>query len=296
VEVIHCENVTKLQGKAKALDQLSFSIKENTITGLIGRNGAGKTTLLKILGGLWRETSGEVKVLSRRPFNSLYVSENSIYIDDAFHFPSHLNLKEILREGERFYPNWNRTLAERLFDYFEFHPKQTHANLSKGKRSTFNMIIGLASRCKVTLYDEPTAGMDRAVRKEMYRVLLKDYLEYPRTIIISSHYLEELEDLLEDVLLLDNGKKVLHLPMDELKEFAVGLTGRSEVLLQWLRGKTILHQQNAGPNELYAVVKKEDISLPEAQRLGMTISPVSSSDVCVYITDRGQGGIDRVFR
>ena len=68
----------------------------------------------------------------------------------------------------------------------------------------------------------------------MYRVLLKDYLEYPRTIIISSHYLEELEDLLEDVLLLDNGKKVLHLPMDELKEFAVGLTGRSEVLLQWL--------------------------------------------------------------
>ncbi|MDY0410295.1 ATP-binding cassette domain-containing protein [Paracerasibacillus soli] len=109
-------------------------------------------------------------------------------------FQSSLTLKELLHQGEVFYENWDMDFAMRLFKYFSFHPDDIHENLSKGKKSTFNMIFGVASRCPLTIFDEPTTGMDAAVRKDFYRVLLRDYIAYPRTIIISSHYLDEIEN------------------------------------------------------------------------------------------------------
>src|SRR5690625_885506 len=209
MNIIECNQLTKSYGQLKALDHLSITIQENKITGLIGRNGAGKTTLLKTLAGYWRETSGEVKVFSEKPFDNLNVSANAIFIDDQIKFPESLTLMEILKQGENFYERWDMGFAKRLFKYFSFDEKQVHNNLSKGKISTFNVIFGLASRCALTMFDEPTTGMDAAVRKDFYRALLKDYLANPRTIIISSHHLDEIEDLLEDVLLIDQGNKYL---------------------------------------------------------------------------------------
>ena len=286
MKVVACENLIKTQGQLKTLNDVSFSIEENTITGLIGRNGAGKTTLLKILAGFWRGTSGDVKVFAESPFNNLLVSANAINIDDQMDFSTALTIKEILDEAGRFYEKWDRDLAQRLFDYFSFHPKQIHQNLSKGKKSTFNMIIGLASRCALTMFDEPTTGMDTAVRKDFYRALLKDYIAHPRTIIISSHHLEEVEDLLEDVLLLESGKKHLHLPMDVLKEYAVGLTGRTEIILQWTYHKEIIYQKNMDHDTTYVVVKNDYFPLEQAKRLGIKISPVPASDLCVYLTNK----------
>lgn len=296
MRVIECEGLIKKQGQLKAINDLSFTIEENTITGLIGRNGAGKTTLLKVLAGFWRATAGDVKVFSEGPFNNLLVSANSIYIDDQMDFPTSLTIKEILDEAGRFYEKWDKQLAGRLFDYFSFHPNQIHNNLSKGKMSTFNMIIGLASRCALTMFDEPTTGMDAAVRKDFYRALLKDYIAHPRTIIISSHHLEEVEDLLEDVLLIENGEKHLHLPMDELKQYAVGLTGRTEIILQWTHDKEVIFKESIGNDTTYIVVRNDYLPVDQAKRLGIKISPVSSSDLCVYLTNKTKGGIDDVFK
>lgn len=296
MKVIECGGLIKRQGQLNALNDLSFTIEANTITGLIGRNGAGKTTLLKILAGFWRITAGDVKVFSESPFNNLLVSANSIYIDDQMDFPTSLTIKEILDEAGRFYEKWDKQLAERLFDYFSFHPKQIHNNLSKGKKSTFNMIVGLASRCALTMFDEPTTGMDAAVRKDFYRALLKDYIAHPRTIIISSHHLEEVEDLLEDVLLIENGKKHFHLPMDELKQYAVGLTGRTEIMLQWTHDKEVIFKESIGNDTTYMVVRNDFLPVEQAKSLGIKISPVSSSDLCVYLTNKTNGGIDDVFK
>ncbi|WP_087974401.1 ATP-binding cassette domain-containing protein [Oceanobacillus rekensis] len=296
MNVIECEGLTKKQGQLKALNDLSFSIKENTITGLIGRNGAGKTTLLKILAGYWRQTVGDVNVFEESPFNNLFVSANTIYVDDQMNFPRVLTLPEILKEAERFYEKWDQNFAERLFDYFSFYPNQTHSQLSKGKKSTFNMIVGLASRCALTMFDEPTTGMDAGVRRDFYRALLKDYLVHPRTIIISSHHLDEIEDLLEDVLLIDQGRMFLHLSMDELKEYAVGLSGRTEVIMQWTSNLEVLHTKQVGENTTYSVVKNNSFPLVQAKQLGVEVSPVSASDLCIYLTSRMKGGIDNVFK
>jgi ABC-2 type transport system ATP-binding protein len=297
MNVIECKGLTKKYGSLAALDNLHCTIEENKITGLIGRNGAGKTTLLKMIAGFLQPTSGEIKVFLEKPFNNLFVSANVIFINDQMELPTALNLKDILMAAESFYKNWDAELAEGLFDYFSLNEGQYIQDLSKGMRSTFNMILGLASRCALTIFDEPTTGMDTAVRKDFYRALLKDYIAHPRTILISSHHLDEIEDLLEDILLLKEGKEHLHLPISDLKEWAIGLQGRADLIRQWTRDREVVHMESRGVNYSYAVVRNDytNSDLQEARTAGLDLSQVSSSDLCVYLTRKTKGGIDDVF-
>jgi ABC-2 type transport system ATP-binding protein len=294
MKVIECRNLGKKFFRKSVLNELTFSIEENTITGLIGRNGAGKTTLLKILAGFIKETSGDVRTFDVKPFNSLQVSANSIFVDDQMSFPPALQLHEILEEAGRFYPNWDMKLAKGLFDYFSFDPKHYHNLLSKGKTSTFNAVVGLAARCPLTLMDEPTTGMDEAVRKDFYRAMLKDYIAFPRTIVISSHHLNEIEDLLEDVLLIKDGKVKLHMPISDLKEWAIGFKGPSEKVLAMTEGKEILYKNQMGMDTLYVVVEN-DYPVSVLESSGLEVTSVRASDVCVYLTNDSKGGIDDVF-
>lgn len=298
MSVIQCKGLSKSYGKIKAIDQLSFEIEENKITGLIGRNGSGKTTLLKIIAGYLKPTSGELKVFSKKPFNSLDVSANSMFIDDAMSFPESFTLRDILTEVAPFYANWNSSLASSLFEYHSFDPKQQHSKLSKGSKSTFNSILGIASRCPLTILDEPTTGMDSAVRKDFYRALLKDYLEYPRTIIVSSHLLSELEEVLEDILLIDHGTKRLHLPVLELKELAFGIRGNAETVLSFTEGKEVIHQEDFAKGSLYVVIRRALIQqqIEQIRQRGLEVHPVSTDDLCVYLTAKTKGGIEDVFK
>ncbi|WHY86906.1 ABC transporter ATP-binding protein [Neobacillus novalis] len=295
--VIECRGLTKVYGGAKALNNLSCNIEENKITGLIGRNGAGKTTLLKIIAGFLKETSGELTVFSENPFNNLLVSANVIFIHDQMNLPTSLNLKEILETAASFYENWDHDLANRLLEYFSLNPLQHHNGLSKGMKSTFNVIFGLAARVPLTLFDEPTSGMDAAVRKDFYRALLKDYLAHPRTIIISSHHLNEIEDLLEDILLMKDGKELLHLPIADLKEWGIGLQGKTAIVDEWTQNKELIYTKSVGFDQSYVVVRN-DFSESEWQKAriaGLELTPVTSSDLCVYLTSKTKGGIDDVF-
>ncbi|MEH7883973.1 ABC transporter ATP-binding protein [Bacillus sp. JJ1609] len=295
--VLEFESVTKSYGKKKALDDLTFSLGENKITGLIGRNGAGKTTMLKIAAGFLRETSGEIKVFGEHPFNNLTVSANTILIDNDMNLPAALTLEEILQTAEDFYPNWDMKLAQRLFQYFSLHPKQTHPGLSKGMKNTFNAIMGLAARCPLTIFDEPTNGMDAGVRKDFYRALLKDYIAYPRTILISSHHLNEMEDILEDILLLKDGKKFLHMPVEELREYAAVVSGKEDAINHWLRDQEVFHKSIDGFGRVYAVIKNDisDEQISSARQNALEFSTISNEDLCLFLTSQEKGGIDDVF-
>lgn len=297
MSVIECRDLTKTFRGTKALNNLSFKLEDNKITGLIGRNGAGKTTLLKIIAGHMKETSGEIKVFSEKPFNNLLVSANTIFLHDQMNLPTALNLMETLEVGASFYGNWDSELANRLFEYFSFNPLQHYNGLSKGMKSTFNMIIGLSARCPLTIFDEPTTGMDAAVRKDFYRALLKDYIANPRTIIISSHHLNEIEDLLEDIFLLNNGKELLHMSVADLKEWAIGIQGKTPIVDEWTQNKEVIFTKSMGLENKYVVVKNDlsEEELQNARLAGMEVSPVTSSNVCVYLTSKTNGGIDDVF-
>lgn len=297
MKIIECSGLTKIYGSIRALNDMAFDIEENTITALIGRNGAGKTTLLKTIAGFIPQTGGEIKVFSEKPFNSIKVAANTIFVDHQLAFPASLTIDDILASAGSFYEKFDQALAEGLLDYFGINPLQYPDKLSQGMRSTFLGVLGIAARCSLTLMDEPTIGMDASVRQDFYRALLKDYMAHPRTVIISSHHLNEIEDLMEDILLIKEGKELLHLPITELTEFALGFRGKSDQVRANTLGKEVFHQESLGKDGWYAVVRNDYLEeeLNSAKMSGIEILPVSAEDLSVYLTAKSKGGIDDVF-
>lgn len=291
--VVTCSQLTKKYRNYQALSIENLEIRENSLTGLIGRNGAGKTTLLKLIAGFSRPTSGEVKVFGRKSFDDLTVSANSFFVDDQITFPGGLTLGGILLEMARFYPNWDQKLATKLCKYFNLNEQQNPKDLSKGKKSTFNMIIGLSTHAQLTILDEPITGMDVSVRKDFYRLLLKSYLAHPRTIIVSSHHLNEMEGILENIILLDQGSVVFHLPVDDVQEYAVGVSGEFAFVTEWAKDKEVLYKEEFG-SELYVVIKRTSL-VGEIARRDFKITAVSPTDLAIYLTNKTKGGIEDVL-
>jgi ABC-2 type transport system ATP-binding protein len=297
MNVVDCSGLTKTFGRTTAISNMSFTLAPNKITGLIGRNGAGKTTLLKLIAGYLLPSAGSIQVFSENPFNNIKVSANMIFVDENMVLPASMNLGEILASAGSFYANWDHKLAVGLCTYFNLHLGQYHSKLSKGMRSAFNAILGLAARCPLTIFDEPTTGMDAAVRKDFYRALLKDFMQYPRTVILSSHLLNEIDDILDDILLIKDGEKCLHLPIHELKEYAVGLQGKEETIAKMAEKAEVLYRKKLGINSMYMAVRNQftEEELQKARLRGVAISPVTADDLCMYLTAQHKGGIDDVF-
>jgi ABC-2 type transport system ATP-binding protein len=295
--VINFDNVSKAYDDRLLIDDLSFKLPPAGIVGVIGANGAGKTTLLKMIAGYLRKSAGEIQVFAEHPFNSLKVSANTIFVDDRMCMPTNLSLAETLQTARQFYTNWDEELAQRLFRYFSLPAQQNYSTLSKGMKSTFNLIIALSARCPLTILDEPTSGMDSAIRKDFYRALLKDYIAHPRTIILSSHLLGEVEHILEHILLIKEGELCLHQSIDDLKQWAIGLQGQADTVLDAVKNKEVYFKDHLGKDSMYAAVKNDftQSNLQEVKAAGIVIQPVAVDDLCNYLTNATVGGIDDVF-
>ncbi|KGR75684.1 ATP-binding cassette domain-containing protein [Ureibacillus manganicus] len=294
---IVCNEVIKKYRNHKALKSMSFLIEEDKITGLIGRNGAGKSTLLKIVAGLQKATSGHVQIYGEQPFNNLKVASNLVFIEDTMSFSPIFNLGELFQMAKDFFPHWQDDLARKLLAYANISEKEYHHHLSKGQKSTFNLIYGLATRCKVTLLDEPMNGMDEAIRSDMYRAILKEYIAFPRTIIISSHHLHEIEHLTEDVLLINHGHVTLHAPLEDVKGLLVKLVGNITKIKESIPSAEIYYENESLVNG-EVIVEATSIASRETElsQQGISIHPVSASEVCKYLTSQTRGGIDDVFK
>lgn len=298
MNAVETTQLVKNFGKQRAIDQLNLEVTEDTITGLIGRNGAGKTTLLKLIAGFCKPTAGQITVLGDKPFNSLAVSSNMIFVDDDMAFPKSMRISELLAEMRRFYINFDGALADRLLDYFGIDKTKHCHRLSKGMRSTFYAVMGIAARAPLTIFDEPTTGMDAAVRKDFYRVLLKEYIAWPRTILLSSHLLGELSELLEDIILIDSGRLVEKFTADEAETYAVGLQGPETAVQQVVGSRQVLYREVLAADAVY-MAAKTPLSPEEthkAQQLGVALSPVKTEDLCIYLTRTDKGGIDDALR
>lgn len=289
--MIICEQLQKRYGKKTILSNVTFQVDEPKIIGLIGRNGVGKSTLLKLLAGHLKPSDGKVEVVGQKAFQNLTVAANTILIEDTMTFPAVLTLKEILQIAPKFYVNFALDLALELLNFSGISEKAYHFNLSKGQKAAFNFIYGIASRSAITLLDEPMNGMDETIRDDMYRVILKDFLAYPRVIIISSHYLNEMEHLIEDILLLHEGQVELLAPVDEVQNLAVKLVGQKENVEAHLADYEVLATRNNGPI-FEAIVKTNERPLPEQVRM----QSLSASDVCKVLTATKGGTIDDIYR
>lgn len=296
--MIRCEELTKYFNGTQALNGCSFEILEPTLTGVIGVNGAGKTTLFKSLAGFLKPTRGEAYVLEEPAFQNIVAAQNVMLIEEGMAFYTTASLYELMESYRRFYQNFDQSLAIKMTEYFHLSDKKKYSDLSKGMKSTFRLILALSARAPLTLLDEPTTGMDPGVRKELYELILKDYIKVPRIILISSHYLGEMEELLDSILFIHEGKVLKHDNVEEFQTFLKGVQGPPELIESLEKNIKIYDRKDFGEGIRRIIVESKDLeslSLEEDEMNNLTVKRISPEDAFVYLTQRKGGGIDELY-
>ena len=216
--LVSARNVSKRFGDVRAVDDVSFDIEKGKILGLIGPNGAGKTTLLKAVLGL-TDCEGDLSVLGLDPFRQRkQLMQQICFIADVAVLPRWIKVSQLLDYVESVHPNFSRSRAEELLRSTKVRAGAKVKELSKGMVTQLHLAIIMSIDAKLLVLDEPTLGLDILFRKEFYANLLNDYFDEERTILVTTHQVEEIENLLTDVMFINDGRILLDSSMDALSE------------------------------------------------------------------------------
>ena len=226
--LVNARGVSKHFGAVRAVDNVSFDIEEGKILGLIGPNGAGKTTLLKAVLGL-TDCDGDLSVLGLDPFRQRKeLMQNICFIADVAVLPRWIRVTQLLDFVEAVHPNFSRKRAEGFLQQSSVRSDAKVRELSKGMVTQLHLSIIMAIDAKLLVLDEPTLGLDILFRKEFYANLLNDYFDEQRTILITTHQVEEVENLLTDIMFINDGKILLDATMDALADQYVEVMSSGE--------------------------------------------------------------------
>jgi ABC-2 type transport system ATP-binding protein len=200
------------------LHDVSMSVPQGSVYGFLGPNGSGKTTTIRLLLGFHRVDQGEITLLGREvPRDMPAILQCTGYVPERPHLYPSLTVSEAVRYHGAFYPAWDETWTDELFDRFSLPPKQRISKLSKGETGKLLMLLALAQRPALLVLDEPTEGLDPVVRRDIMTALLDYVSEQGATVLISSHLVHELERFCNWVGLMDQGRLVSEMPMEEFK-------------------------------------------------------------------------------
>lgn len=289
--VIEISNITKSYEGIKALENINIRLEENKIYGLLGRNGAGKSTLLKILTSQIFADGGEVKIFGEKPYENKKVLKNICFIRDNGFFSKELKVRDILNIAASAYHNWDKDFAQELINKFEVNVKKRFKTLSNGMKSIIGIIVGLASRAPLTIFDEPYQGLDAAARHMFYDALIKDYSENPRTIILSSHLIEEMGKIFEKVIIIKQGELLMVEDTEALKERGYYISGMRDKVDSALIGKRILYTEEIGKLKICALYNQiSDLEKQKIQDLNLDIEQVPLEKLFIYLTEKQYAG------
>ncbi|NQX62417.1 ABC transporter ATP-binding protein [Paenibacillus qinlingensis] len=283
--VVDVKGLTKAYGKVTAVDHVSFTIEPNKIYGLLGRNGAGKTTIMHMISAQQFATSGELKVFGEEPFENSRVLNQICFIKESQKYPDTFRIIDVMAVAKSLYPNWDDAYANSLIEDFRLPIKRKIKKLSRGMLSSVGIVVGLASRAPLTIFDEPYLGLDAVARVLFYDRLLEDYAEYPRTVILSTHLIDEVSRMLEHVLVIDNGKLILNEDADALRGRACKVSGLKSAVDAFTRGKEVLERTAIGSAATATIIGA--LSLQDrkyAEELGLEFAPVSIQQLIVHLT------------
>jgi ABC-2 type transport system ATP-binding protein len=285
--VIEVQNLTKSYKDKNALDDVTLSLEPGAIYGLLGRNGAGKTTLMSILTAQNFVTSGTVRVFGENPFENARVLSRICFVRESQKYPDDAAPRHAFAAARLFFPNWDQDLADELIAEFQVPLKQRIKKLSRGQLSAVGVIIGLASRAEITFFDEPYLGLDAVARQIFYDRLLEDYSEHPRTVILSSHLIDEVANLIEKVIVIDNGRIILNEDTDAVRDRAVTVVGDAAKVDAWATGRDVLHRDSLGRvtsvTVLGALSAAERAEVADA---GLELAPVSLQQLVVRLSQK----------
>jgi ABC-2 type transport system ATP-binding protein len=210
--------MTRRFGGKTALDSVSLSLPRGGVYGLVGANGAGKTTLIKHLLGLLQAESGSVRVFGVDPVaDPVAVLSRIGYLSEENDLPGWMRVDELVRYSRAFYPGWDDGYAEELRRSFALDPAAKIKTLSKGQKARAGLLIALAYRPELLVLDEPSSGLDPIVRRDILGAVIRTIADEGRTVLFSSHLLEEVEQVADHVTLIKDGRIVLSESLDSLK-------------------------------------------------------------------------------
>ncbi|MCA0251379.1 MAG: ABC transporter ATP-binding protein [Actinobacteria bacterium] len=285
--VIQASHLTKRYGDTLALDDVSFTIEADTIYGLLGRNGAGKTTAMSILTAQNFATSGTVRVFGENPYENERVLPRMCFVRESQKYPDDATARHALTMASLFFANWDAELAARLVDDFQLPMGKPIKKLSRGQQSAVGVIIGLSCRAEVTFFDEPYLGLDAVARQLFYDRLLEDYAEHPRTIILSSHLIDEVANMLERVIVVERGRILLDDETDVIRSRAATIVGNADAVEQFVAGREVIHRESLG--RVTSATVFGELSADDHRRIaeaGLDLAPVSLQQLVVRLTMR----------
>ena len=285
---VKAENLQIKYGNQLALKDVSFELNGEKIYGLLGRNGAGKTTLLSILASFREPTSGSLTINGEIPFENAKVMQQVAFLYNKDYKDESDNVIAMLEDVQRYRPHFDRDYADFLIDRFMLDKKKPIKQFSKGMQSSLNVIIGLASRSPITIFDEVYLGMDAPSREIFYKELIQDQEKHPRIIILSTHLVSEMEYLFDEVLLLDRGSILLQDDYDSLISKGASITGNVELVDEFVKGMRQINIQQLGNTKSVTVYGElTDHEKEAAFKSGLDIAPVSLHDLFVHLTQGG---------
>lgn len=289
--VVRATGLTKRYGSFTALDGVDLEIEEHRIYGLLGRNGAGKTTIMQLLTGQIFANSGELEVFGRTPAEHADVLRRMCFIAESQRYPEDFTPAHVLKSAPWFFENWDAEYAERLVADFRLPVKRRVKKLSRGQLSAVGVIVGLASRAPLTFFDEPYLGLDAVARHIFYDRLLEDYAEHPRTIVLSTHLIDEVANLLEHVILIDRGRILLDRDAEEVRGSATTVAGARRVVDEFVADRPVIGHESLGG--LASVTIDGRLDRDErirAAELGLELAPVSLQQLIVHLTGTDLAG------
>lgn len=288
--ILETKALTRRYGKKVALDQLTFTVDTPGIWGLLGRNGAGKSTLLRIVTAQDFATEGEALVFGETPYENGKILKEICLIGDKPEYGSLRTIRDVLLVHRDIHPEWDADYAASLLERFELTDKLKVKALSRGMQTSLGLTCGLASCARFTIFDEPSLGLDAVMRERFYDMVLEDRQRRPeRTIMLSTHLIEEVTRALMQVVMIDHGKLLLTGAAQEVTADAYTLKAAGEQTLEKLAGQTgakLLRKETTVTGEAtYYLRGPRPDSLPD----GVDMAPINLQRLFVLLTDPAGG-------
>lgn len=277
MSVLVCENISFTKKKQEIIKTFDYNFLENKIYGIIGRKQSGKTSLLNLISGHLKTSSGHIYLDGKPLYNNATISDRLCFVANYQQFPGHFSVFHICKLMSNFYPKWDNSYAFDLLEHFKISPNNKFSQLKNNEKSLFLGIIGLASRANITILDDPVKDADAKDRYDFFNFLYTHFEIYPRTFIIATNFIDEIDFAIDTVLFVDNGKLIDVYDTQEIKENFVYLSGKSEVLKSLISGIKIIGVEERG-NELTVCIRqrltKDDVRKYKKYLIKMSEVPI----------------------
>lgn len=284
MNAIEMKHITKKYKDITALDDVSFSFEYGKIYGFLGRNGAGKSTLINIIANRIFADQGTIWIDGIPAKENMKVHEKIFCMSEADLYADGIKIKDHFKWISRFYDCFDIEKATEIAQKFELNLNKKFKQLSKGYQSIFKLTVALALDTPYVIFDEPVLGLDANHRELFYELLLKDYENNQRTIILATHLIEEVANIIEEVVLIDKGHVLLQQDVSSLLETGYCISGVAQEVNDYCKDKNIIDDEELG-NLKIAYILGEKSPIPQGSSL--QISAINLQKLFVKLTEKG---------